>query len=153
MKFINNDDEILGVHPITDKIKELLQEKHPKGRNIDQDILVPDIALDPQPVIYEEIDADTVQKAAKNIHGSGGPTLIDADGWRHMLCSKAYGKASVNLCQAIADLAKKLCREEIHPDNLNEFVACRLIPLDKGTDNQGNPGIRPIGIETYVMIS
>ena len=71
---------------------------------------------------------------------------MDADGWRHILCSKSYGKVSVNLCQAIADLAKKLCREDIHPDSLNEFVACRLIPLDKGDDKFGNPGVRPIGI-------
>ena len=43
-------------------------------------------------------------------------------------------------------MAKKLCREEIHPDTLNEFVANRLIPLDKGEDKQGKPGVRPIGI-------
>ena len=46
----------------------------------------------------------------------------------------------------MANLAKKLCREDIHPDCLNEFVACRLIPLDKGEDALGNPGVRPIGI-------
>ena len=136
MKFINNDDLILGVHPITAAIKELLQEKHPKGRSAELDIMLPETAHEPQPVIYEEIDAETVYNAAKNIQGSGGPTLIDADGWRHMLCSKAYGKASTNLCQAIAELAKKLCREEIHPDHLNEFVSCRLIPLDKGDDKK-----------------
>ena len=85
-------------------------------------------------------------KAAKNIQGPGGPTLIDADGWRHLLCSKAYGKAPEELCESIATLAKKMCREEIHPDCLKEFVGCRLIPLDKGEDSHGNPGIRPIGI-------
>ena len=65
-------------------------------------------------MIYEGINAEKVKKkAAMNLHGSGGPTLMDADGWRHMLCSKAYGKASENLCQAVAELAKKLCRETI----------------------------------------
>ena len=40
-----------------------------------------------------------------------------------------------------------MCREEIHSaDSLHEFVACRLIPLDKGPDKEGNPGVRPIGI-------
>ena len=29
---------------------------------------------------------------------------------------------------------------------LKEFTACRLIPLDKGQDKNGNPGVRPIGI-------
>ena len=29
---------------------------------------------------------------------------------------------------------------------MQELTACRLIPLDKGVDKDGNPGIRPIGI-------
>ena len=45
-----------------------------------------------------------------------------------------------------ADVAKKLCREEVHSDCLRELVANRLIPLDKGEDKDGNPGVRPIGI-------
>ena len=101
---------------------------------------------EPLPVVFEEIDAGKVYAAALRLEGSGGPTLLDAEGWKHMLCSKTYGKVSTNLCQAIADLAKKLCREAVHPDTLHEFVACRLIPLDKGADKWGNPGVRPIGI-------
>ena len=65
--------------------------------------MLPESAPDPLPVIHEEIDAD---KAALNLQGSGGPSLMGADGWRHMLCSEAYGNASTNLCQSIADLAK-----------------------------------------------
>ena len=34
----------------------------------------------------------------------------------------------------------------MHADCLHEFVACRLIPLNKGDDKWGNPGVRPIGI-------
>ena len=97
-------------------------------------------------MIYEEIDGTAVQRAAKYLQGSGGPTLVDADGWKHILCSKSFGNASVELCNAIADLAKKLCRESIHPDSLHELVANRLIPLDKGADKDGKPGVRPIGI-------
>ena len=59
-----------------------------------------------------------------------------------MLCSKSFGNASTDLCEknlAVAELAKKLCRDDIHPDTLNEFLANRLIPLDKGKDKDGNP--------------
>ena len=118
----------------------------PEGKPAESDILLPETAEAPQPVLFEGIDGESVYKAAKKLQGSGGPTQMDADGWRHILCSKSYGKASVDLCESIANLAKKLCREEIHPDSLNELVACRLIPLDKGTDKDGNPGVRPIGI-------
>ena len=109
-------------------------------------VLLPETAENPQPVIFEGIDGSAVHKAAKNIQGSGGPTLVDADGWRQILCTKAHGKAPDELCQNIADLAKKLCREDIHPECLHEYIACRLIPLDKGKDSQGNVGVRPIGV-------
>ena len=146
MKFIDNEDPTVGVHPITAEIKTLLEEKHPKGEEACAEVLLPETAVDPHPVVFEEIDAEKVQKAAMKLHGSGGPTLLDADGWRHILCSKSYGKASINLCQVIADFAKKLCRERIPSESLTEYVASCLIPLDKGADRWGNPGVRPIGV-------
>ena len=146
MKFIDSQNDTLGVHPLSEEIKHLLQEKHPKARDVSNDVLLPSEATDPEPVIYEEIDGTAVYKAAKQLQGSGGPTLIDADGWRHILCSKSFGNASADLRDAIAGLAKKLCREDVPPDILKEFLANRLIPLDKGEDKDGNPGIRPIGI-------
>ena len=146
MKYISSEDETLGVHILDEKIKNILLEKHPKGREASEDILLPDNAADPLPVVFEEINADKVLKAALQLNGSGGPTLVDAEGWKRMLCSKSYGNVSTNLCHAVADLAKKLCREEVHPDSLNEYVACRLIPLNKGDDKWGQPGVRPIGI-------
>ena len=33
-----------------------------------------------------------------------------------------------------------------HSNSLKEFIACRLVPLDKGEDQEGRPGVRPIGI-------
>ena len=32
------------------------------------------------------------------------------------------------------------------PSCLAEFLACRLVPLDKGETKEGKPGVRPIGI-------
>ena len=146
MKFVDSENDTRGVHNLTEEIKQLLLKKHPKAREVNNDILLPTTANDPEPVIYEGINGIAVYNAAKRLQGSGGPTLMDADGWKHILCSKSYGTASTDLCNAIAELAKKLCRESIHPDMLKEFVANRLIPLDKGEDKKGKPGVRPIGI-------
>ena len=148
MKFINNEDNTRGVHSLSNEIKQLLEEKHPKARDIHKDILLPseDENKEPEQVIFEEINGASVYKAAKQLQGSGGPTQIDADGWKHILCSRSYGNASAELCDDIADLAKKLCTVDIHPEVLVEFVSNRLIPLDKGADEKGNPGVRPIGI-------
>ena len=88
MKFINSEDDTRGVHSLTNEIKQLLQEKHPKSSIAEPEILLPRNSEDPEPVIFEEIDGTSVYKVAEQIQGSGGPTLIDADGWRHILCSK-----------------------------------------------------------------
>ena len=145
-KYVNNDDSIKGVHTLTEEIKEILQSKHPAGRDADPSVVLECTVDPPQPVIYEGITADKVEKIAKNMNGSGGPTLLDADIWKEILCSKTFGNNRADLCQAIADLAKKLCTNEIHPDCLVEYNASRLIPLDKGMTKENTPGVRPIGI-------
>ena len=137
---INNNDSITGVHKLTDEIKMTLNEKHPKAEAMESDALLPITRPTPNPVIFEQITAELVQRCSKNLNGSGGPTLVDTDSWKHFLCSKSYGRHPFHLAEAICGLAKRICTENIHPDCLEEFVAGRLIPLDK------NPGVRPIGI-------
>ena len=145
-KFVDSENDTRGVHSLTAEIKQILEQKHPKASTASDDILLEPTSNEPEPVIFEGIDESAVYRAAKHLQGSGGPSLMDADGWKHILCSKSYGNASRELCAAIADLAKKLCREPIHPESLHELVANRLIPLDKGADKNGKPGVRPIGI-------
>ena len=91
-------------------------------------------------VIFENLDAFSIFKAAKKVNGAAGPSGGDADLWQRMLCSKQFKKKPAELCEALADLAKKLNTSEVNPKYLRAFVAGRLIPLDK------NPGVRPIGI-------
>ena len=146
LKKINNDDNIKGVHPLNDEIKEILQQKHPPSRPVDPDIILSQTADTPEPVIYETITSESVYKIAKQMKGSGGPTMVDSDTWRHFLCSKSFGKTSIELCQAIADLSKVLATESVHPDCLTEYIACRLVPLDKGNTSENEPGVRPVGV-------
>ena len=77
MKFIDSENDMRGVHSLTDEIKKLLLEKHPKAKEVSNDILLPPNATEPQPVIFEEIDGVAVYNAAKRMQGSGGPTLVD----------------------------------------------------------------------------
>lgn len=84
-KFINNESSIKGVHQLNDEIKNILMEKHPNARGVDAEILIPQSATQVQPVIFEEITAETVQKTARILNGSGGPSLIDSDIWKDRL--------------------------------------------------------------------
>ena len=55
-KKINNDDSIKGVHELNDQIKSILQQKHPKAREVEAEIILPQTNIIPEPVIYEEGD-------------------------------------------------------------------------------------------------
>ena len=93
------------------------------------------------PIKFESIiDVEKIQKGAVKTQGGSGPSGMDADGWKRILTSKQFGKSSIDLCKAFAEVIKKICSIENQSASLEAFLACRLIPLDK------NPGLRPIGI-------
>ena len=82
-----------------------------------------------------------VRQAALRTKGSGGPSGIDANGFRRMMASKSFKQSSSKLCDAIATMTKILCTHFIDPSTIEAVVASRLIPLDKGEGE-----VRPIGV-------
>ena len=92
------------------------------------------------PCYFDSIDEQTVLKAALNTKGSVGPSGMDADLYRRILCSKKISAAGKALREQIALLSKNLATKLYHPCLIAAYIASRLIPLDKKT------GIRPIGI-------
>ena len=54
---------------------------------------------------------------------------------------------SVDLCDALAAVARRLSTFFVDPNGLSAFVACRLIALNKC------PGVRPIGIGKAIAIT
>ena len=90
------------------------------------------------PIIFDSIDARLIRSTSLRVSGAAGPSGLDAHAWRR-LCT-AFKTASDDLCQALADFAKRLCISLLDPRGLAPFLACRLIALDKC------PGVRPLGI-------
>ena len=129
-----------GVLPLNEKTLELLKQKHPSPSTTQQDGLLSDEPQLTHPIKFENIDADVIKKAAIKTKGGSGPSGMDADGWRRILASNSFGQCSTDLCKAMAKCVRKLCSEENLHSNLEAFLSCRLIPLDK------NPGLRPIGV-------
>ena len=123
-----------------DEVKELLLNKHPRANSADYDCILSGPEEKVEEVIFESIDSDLVYKTAKMINGSGGPTLIDSECWKHLLCSNNFIVQQKNLCDAIAKLAQQICVTQINSADFKELFACRLIPLDKCS------GVRPMGI-------
>ena len=66
---------------------------------------------------------------------------VDCDFFKHIICTKFYRSHTINLCNTIADMTKRLSTEKVDPVALRHFTACRLISLKKEETN-----VRPIGI-------
>ena len=129
-----------GILPLNDSTLNMLKQKHPQSKPASDQILLPDIPKAVHPIIFESITVDTIRKAAMRTKGGSGPSNLDSDGWRRILLSNSFGDSSENLCQALARVTKKLCRDEDLSSTLEPLLSCRLIPLNK------NPGLRPIGV-------
>ena len=82
-----------------------------------------------------------IREAALRTKGSGGPSGVDANGFKRILNWKSFKKSSANLRDALATMARKLCAEYIDPRTIEPILANRLIPLDKGEG-----AVRPIGV-------
>ena len=82
-----------------------------------------------------------MREAALRTKGSGGPSGVDANGFKRILAWKSFKKSSINLCESFAILTRRLCTEFLHPLIIGPIVASRLIPLDKR-----NGEVRPIGV-------
>ena len=120
-----------GILPPTDDVMIQLQDKHPSAQKAQLGSLVFGQIEDILHVIYHQINGKMIKEAALKTKGSGGPSGIDANGFRRMLASKSFKKSSASLCDAIAMLAKRLCTELVHPATIELILARRLIPLDK----------------------
>ena len=131
-----------GVLPLTDDAMVQLKEKHPNPQLPKLGSLLFGPIDDAIPeTLYSEINGDMVRQAALRTEGAGGPSGIDANGFRRIIASKSFKQSSSRLCEAIATMTKILCTQYIDPSTIEPLIASRLIPLDKGEG-----AVRPIGV-------
>ena len=81
-----------------------------------------------------------VRKTTHKTRGGTEPSGLDIEGWKRLFTSTPFGDSTNDLCNTFAEVIKKLCAVENLSSNLEIFLSCRLIPLDK------NPGRRPISV-------
>ena len=141
LKLVDSENDIAGIHTINSNIKDILKEKHPQGETLNAEVLLSGVPERVEEVTFERIDGHVIQEASKKMNGSGGPTKIDADVWKHILCSKVFGNKSSELAEEVAVATRRLCIEDIPHKFLHLLLDCRLVPLMK-EDN----GVRPVGV-------
>ena len=146
LRLLNRNEE-LGIAELTDENVKILKALHPTGAEADESILMTGELPYFDPIVFQNIDEASIAKAAHRTRGAAGPSGLDADAWRKILISKNYGETGKALRIAVAKMTQKLCTIEITPQNesnstnIEAYIACRLIPLQKAPS-----GIRPIGI-------
>ena len=119
---------------------EGLKGKHPEEADIaDESLLYGPIDYIP-PGVFDLIDEILIFDAATTTKGSAGPSGMDAELYRRILCSKNVKAEGKVLREETAVFTRNLLKIAYHPSLLEGYTSCRLIPLDK------NPGIRPTGV-------
>jgi len=116
LKIVNHARDIDGKHDITTDIKKKLKEKHPKAAELKQSAIIDKHETKTERVVFENITQDDITTTIKLSSGSAGPTQIDMDTWREMICSKSYGTHSKILADEIVNLAKRLATDTIPHD-------------------------------------
>ena len=130
-----------GLFPLTDDVMKQLMDKHLSAQEARLGSLVYGPIEDVPHVLFQQINGKMVREAKLKTKGSGGPSGVDANGFRRILACKSFKASGTSLREAIAVLTKRLCTEIIDPATIKPILANRLIPLDKG-----NAEIRPIGV-------
>ena len=129
-----------GVLPANKETIDELEKKHPEPAKIHEGSLLQGPLMRPDKSYFDSINGDLIKVAARQTKGSAGPSRLDSDQFKHILCSNRYRQEGRVLADQIALLAKKIATETVDPNSLEAYTTCRLIPLNK------NPGVRPIGV-------
>ena len=120
----------------SETVRDILLKKHPFK---EASLVNPNTPVtDPHPIIFERIDSQLIRSTVLKMNGAAGPLGLDTSAWKRMCTS--FKSVSVELCDALAAVARRLSTCFVDPNGLSAFVACGLIALNKC------PGVRPIGI-------
>ena len=97
-----SENECGGVLPLTVDVMGQLKDKHPEAQEAKLGSLLFGPVEEVHDSLYQQIDGDMIREAALRTKGSGGPSGVDANGFKRILACKSFKKSSANLCDALA---------------------------------------------------
>ena len=112
-----------GLLNLSDEVLAQLKEKHPVPAEIEEECLLHG-PVDLVPAgIFDLINEQRIFDSALKTKGSAGPSGLDAELYRRILCSKNFAAEGRTLREEIATLTKNLLIK--HP-------ACKMTPNGRG---------------------
>ena len=114
-----------GLLNLTPEVLEGLKEKHPGAADIaDESLLYGPIDYIP-PGVFDLIDEKMIFDAASKTKGSAGPSGMNAELYRRILCSKNFKAEGKVLREEIAFFTRNLLKIACHPSLLEGYTSCR----------------------------
>ena len=89
MKLLDKESST-GVHTLSDEVLDELKEKHPQPSSVLEQCLLYGSIKNIPAYYFEDIAEQTVLNAAMNTKGSAGPSGMDSELYRRILCSKSF---------------------------------------------------------------
>ena len=102
-----------GVLPLSPETMKELILKHPPGNETHDEVLIDGEIPFVEPVMFENINEQTIEKAALRTKGASGPFGLDADGWKKILVSKNFGKPGTDLRIAPSKFARTVLQPKL----------------------------------------
>ena len=130
-----------GIKQCTKDVIADLNKKHPASSPANSNYALTGPVEKVEPIFFDSITAKTIEDCAQSLGGSGGPSGLDSNDLKRILCSRKFGTPGQKLRSAVSTLAKKLATHDINPAALSVFLSSRLMPIEKA-----NGGTRPIGV-------
>ena len=117
LKFLDNEFSS-GTVDCTSEVLQNLKLLHPDAAEISEACLLQGPLQKIPACCFDSIDETNIFNSALRTKGSGGPSGMDAELYRHILCSKSFGNHSKSLREEIAAFTKNIATLNYHPDML-----------------------------------
>ena len=89
LKFLESNSSN-SIHKPTEQVITKLLALHPEAAEIQPESLMQGPLQPISMAHFNCINEQSILKAAKYTHGSGGPSLLDAKQWKRILCSNQF---------------------------------------------------------------
>ena len=129
LRFLSNESSG-GILDLSDETLASLREKHPSPADNKENSLLYSSIIDLRTLNFN-INERKIQEVANLAKEAAGPSGLDANQYRRLLCSKQFNREGKDLRDLTATLAIKLATEAADPTCLEAYLANRLIPLTR----------------------
>ncbi|CAB0001695.1 unnamed protein product [Nesidiocoris tenuis] len=133
--------QLEDVMPNGATVLDTLRDKHPLQFKPPRESI---ITANPLPLMVDvDVTANLIEKVARSMRGSAGPSGTNASQWQNMLLR--FGAHSNQLREAIASLIRRMANNNVDWNRIKALLARKAVALDKC------PGVRPIAVSEVLQ--